>query len=95
MWQYAPGGVMSDDGSYQVSGRDRFSYYFRANERIAVLPCEHFDRSGTPTVAFNLSGPIEFMTARGNTLASADDTSDIKNVLTVALPMMGRAVVFD
>ncbi|MBG0809497.1 hypothetical protein IY145_08905 [Methylosinus sp. H3A] len=94
-WKYSPGGVLSEDGAYQVSGRDRFSYYFRKNGTVAILPCEHFEKNGTPTVAFDFRERIELAYRDGSRSLTPDDIDEIKHVLLDAMPLMGRAVVFD
>ncbi len=92
-WRYAPGGALSHDGTWQVTGRDRYSYLVRCRGEITIVECEHFERQGRGGVEFQLAQPLAFTGSAGTRPATADEARAVRQVLQAALPLLDRPIV--
>lgn len=93
LWRYAPGGVLSPDGYWQVSGRDRSSYFLRRGGGIAIIPCEHFQRDGIAAIEIQISDPLNFIYMNETISVSGSELESIRKVLTSAMNILDRPIV--
>jgi hypothetical protein len=94
-WKYSPGGALSADGRFQVASIDRNTYMFRDGGKVFYLPCEQFELKGTPTVAFDLTAPLKFISADGPGALALSEMPDLTEILKESCSVIGREAVFD
>ena len=94
-WKYSPGGVISDDYRYQISGVDRTRYLIRIEDRFVLVNCEHYTENDIPALAVYLGEPMQFITKDGPTEVTEGDRETIMNIMASGMPIMGRTVKFE